>query len=83
MKTIYDVLPAHFINISIASSAGPFIYEDGVLKMTFELPFSVQEIDLQIMEITYIRDNETGDQPQYCLDAIKYLQDLKQKLGWH
>ena len=82
METIYNVLKPHFIHASIALDAGTVEYENGYLTATLTIPFSPQEVQDEIQRISGITDPETGDAPQHCLDALKYLNDIKLRLGW-
>lgn len=80
MESIYTVIQPVYIHLNTVVDSSRLTYENGVLTGTFTLPFSLEDLNKEIERVRDIRDPEVGDQPQYSIDAVKYLEELKAKL---
>lgn len=80
---MYSVLKPTEMFLGLGLELGSWVeFEEGWLTLKFTRQYSKEDLDKEIELLASIVDPESRQQPQHCLDAIKFLEDLKFKLGW-
>ena len=82
MESKFDVLNPVFIYTGAAVHYGKVEYDEGYLNMEYSVRLLKEDFDVEIARLLEMKDPEVGDTPQHCLDAVKYLNELKSRIEW-